>query len=290
MDEENVTNGDDVIAVVVPEVVDEIQGEILSLCAYPENVADLPETQIMQQRSILSKPKLEKYKREFFNAVCCLVGIEVGRMPTANISSVYQSCMTIYSNLLLRGGENLLLNTIGLFVYLPGATFPAEVLQHLVDFCSKEMNKESRAATKATKVVVTAAESNGILLGKFIFDTYSAMKTAVNNQYNPLYREPKSGENITGVLLQVRMTLFRAHQKILFREKLMRESKNLAEFKNKCNQSDRDVWITSRQVNFKEVDFDVDWYPNGWMIFCLCGKPAGNRYYSVIVQLLHIEF
>lgn len=269
---------DDDLANVVdaPEVGNENPTEILPLCAYPENIVDLPEIQVMHQRSLLSKPKLEKYKKEFFTAVCCLVGIEVGRMPTANLPTVYQSCMTIYSSLLTKGGESLLLNTIGLFIYLPGTTFPPEILQHLVDFCSKEMNKDSRAATKATKVVVSAAESNSILLGKFIFDTYCSTRTAVNNQYNPLYREPKSGENISGVLLQVRMTLFRSHQKSLFREKLMRESKNLAEFKNKSNQSDRDTWITNRLINFKDVDFDVDWYPNGWMIFCLCGKAAGN--------------
>jgi hypothetical protein len=62
------------------------------------------------------------------------------------------------------------------------------------------------------------------------------------------------------------MTHFRAHQKGLFREKLMRESKNLAEFKNKSNPGDRETWVTSRLGNFKEVDFDEDWYPNGWIL------------------------
>ena len=266
MEDENIANVPD-----VPGIVD----EITSLCAYPENVVDLPEIQIMYQRSLLSKSNSLNFKKQMHSSVCCVSGIEVGRMPTAAMPAVYQSTMTVYSNLIMKGGEYLILNTIGLFVHLPGTTIPADVLQYLVDFCSKEMNKESRAATKATKVVVTAEEGNNILLGKAIFDIYSSTRTAVNNQYNPLFREPTSGENITGVLLQVRMTLFRAHQKGLFREKLMRESKNIAEFKNKSNASDRETWITSRLGNFKEVDFDEDWYPNGWMIFCLCGKPAG---------------
>jgi hypothetical protein len=109
--------------------------------------------------------------------------------------AVDRSTMTVYSNLILKGGENLIMNMIGLFVHLPESTIPPNALQHLVDFCSKEMNKDSRAATKATKVVGTAAEGNNILLGKAIFDIYSSTRTAVNNQYNPLFRGPKSGEN-----------------------------------------------------------------------------------------------
>ena len=211
MEEETVANTPNVPGVV---------GEIVYLCAYPENVVDLPEIEIMQQRSLFLKSNSLNFKKQVHTSVCCMTGIEVGRMPTAARSTVCQSSMTVYSNLITKGGENLLLNTIGLFAYLPGSTIPSDVLQYLVDFCSKEMNKERRAATKATKVVVTAAEVNNILLGKAIFDIYSSTRTAVNNQYNLVFREPKSGENITGVVLHVRMTLCRAHEKGLLERNL----------------------------------------------------------------------
>ena len=217
----------------VNEGAEEAINEILQLLAYPELVVDLPEKQTMHQRAVGTKPKLEKYKKEFFVAVCCLVGIQVGRMPTTNIQCVYQSCSTIYTQLLESGGANLLANTIGLFIYLPNQTFPAEIYQYLVDFCTKEINKESRAAAKATKVVVSEVEAAMILRGKSIFDTYSSTRTAVNNTMNPLFREPKSGENISGVLLQIRMTLHQAHLKSIQREKFMRESRSLPEFKQK---------------------------------------------------------
>ena len=261
----------------VNEGAEEAVNEILQLLAYPEAVVDLPEMQIMHQRAIVTKPKLEKYKKEFFVAVCCLVGIQVGRMPTTNLQCVYQSCSTIYTQLLEGGGLNLLSNTIGLFIYLPNQTFPAEIYQYLVDFCTKEINKESRAAAKATKVVVSEVEAAMILRGKSIFDTYSSTRTAINNTMNPLFREPKSGENISGVLLQIRMTLHQAHLKNIQREKFMRESRSLPEFKQKSKSVEREAWITKKLSDYVNGEFDVDWYPSGWMIFCLCGVPAGNR-------------
>jgi hypothetical protein len=88
-----------------------------------------------------------------------------------------------------------------------------------------------------------------ILRGKIIFDTYCSAKNAVNNLMNPLYRKPKSGENISGVLLQVRMTLYKDHMKSLQREKLMRESRNLAELKGKSNAADREAWIVQYVSN-----------------------------------------
>lgn len=236
----------------VADAVAEVPGELLQLLPYPENVVDIPETQMMQLKSVLSKSKLDKYKKEFFITVCCLVGIEVGRKETSNMSSLYQQCMTIYAGLLNDNGSALLLNTIGLFVYLPNATFPPEIYQSLLEFCAKEFKNESRAASKATKVVVTPSEAQCILRGKVIFDTYSDTRKLVNNQYNNLHREPTSGENLSGVLLQVRMTLFKAYRKGLERDKFMRESKNLPEYAGKGEATDREAWINGKLADFTE--------------------------------------
>ena len=185
----------------------EVLGELLQLLAYPENVVDLPEVQVMQTKSLLTKSSMIRYKKEIFTTVCCVAGIEVGRKETMNQSSLYQHSMTIYANLLIYNGSALLMNTIGLFVHLPGSTFLPDIYKSLLEFCAKEFKNESRAASKATKVVVSPEEAQNILRGKVIFNTCTATRKVANNQYNSLFREPKSGENLSGVLLLVR-TLF----------------------------------------------------------------------------------
>jgi hypothetical protein len=88
--------------------------------------------------------------------------------------------MTIFSQLVENNGQNLLANTIGLFVYLPNQTIPADVYQYIVDFCTKEVDKASRAATKATKVVVTEQKESMILRGKIIFDTHCTIHASLS--------------------------------------------------------------------------------------------------------------
>jgi hypothetical protein len=57
-------------------------GEIIQLLKYPENVIDQPEAAKMLIAALQSKSKMEKYKKDWFNTVCCLVGLEVGDSPT----------------------------------------------------------------------------------------------------------------------------------------------------------------------------------------------------------------
>jgi hypothetical protein len=41
--------------------------------------------------------------------------------------------------------------------------------------------------------------------GQYVFKTYQAIRLTVNRDYNPLWREPKSGETTNaGILLQIR--------------------------------------------------------------------------------------
>ena len=104
-------------------------GEILQLLSYPENVVDQPESVKMLTVATQSKSKMEKYKKDFFNTVCCLVGFEIGDSPTTNSNDIYQRCMTIYGKLLKSNGAALLADTIGIFVHLPGTTIPKDVYQ-----------------------------------------------------------------------------------------------------------------------------------------------------------------
>ena len=45
--------------------------EILQLLSYPENVVDQPESVKMLTVATQSKSKMEKYKKDFFNTICC---------------------------------------------------------------------------------------------------------------------------------------------------------------------------------------------------------------------------
>ena len=115
-------------------------GEILQLLSYRENVVDQPEAAKMLSVASQSKSKMEKYKKDFFNTVCCLMGLEIGDTPTTNLNDLYQKCMTIYGKLLEGNGAALLSNTIGIFVHLPGGVFPQNVYQFLMNFVTKEFN------------------------------------------------------------------------------------------------------------------------------------------------------
>jgi hypothetical protein len=264
-------------------------GEILQLLKYPENVVDQPEAAKMLTAALQSKSKMEKYKKDFFNSVCCLVGLEVGDTPTTNLNDIYQRCMTIYSKLLENNGTALLANTIGIFVHLPGGAFPSDILQFLLSFLTKGFNLETRTAAKALKVVSSEAETSILMRGKVVWDTFMEAKKTVNNVHNPLYREPKSGENLAGVLLQIRMTLHKENAKDLEKSRLLRVSRTMPEFigfaKSNVIANARMAWNNTKMLDFNYAGFEDDWYPAVWMIFFLCGLPAGNIY--IIYDCIH---
>lgn len=256
-------------------------GEILQLLSYPENVVDQPESVKMLTVATQSKSKMEKYKKDFFNTVCCLVGLEIGDSPTTNLNDIYQKCMTIYGKLLESNGAALLANTIGIFVHLPGTTFPKDIYQSLLNFTTKAFNLETRTASKALKVVASEAESSVLMRGKIVWETYQETKRTVNNVHNPLFREPKSGENLAGVLLQIRMTLHKANAKDLERSRLLRVSRTMPEFlgfaKSNVIAASRMAWNSNKLTEFNYSGFEEDWYPAIWMVFFLCGLPAGKN-------------
>lgn len=267
------------IAVVDP-VSQEEGGEILQLLSYPENVVDLPEAIKMLNVAGQSKSKMEKYKKDFFSVVCVLVGLEISDSPTTNLNDLYQRAMSIYSKLLENNGAALLANTIGIFVHLPAGAFPKEIYQFLLNFTTKEFNLETRNAAKAQKVVTSEAETSVLMRGKVVWETFQDTKKQVNNVHNPLYREPKSGENLAGVLLQIRMTLHKANAKDLERSRLLRVSRTMPEFigfaKNNTIATARLAWNVSKLTEFNYTGFEEDWYPAVWMVFFLCGLPAGE--------------
>ena len=266
-------------------------GEILQLLSYPENVVDQPEATKMLTVANQSKSKMEKYKKDFFNTVCCLVGLEIGDTPTTNLNDLYQKCMTIYGKLLESNGAALLANTIGIFVHLPGGAFPPNVYQFLMNFVTKEFNLETRTASKALKVVSSEAETAVLMRGKVVWETYLETEKTVNNVHNPLYRDPKSGENLAGVLLQIRMTLHKENAKDLERSRLLRVSRTMPKFlgfaKSNIIATARMAWNTSKLTEFNYTGFEDDWYPAVWMIFFLCGLPAGKYRYLRIIHNKH---
>lgn len=105
---------------------------------------------------------------------------------------------------------------------------------------------------------------------------------------NPFFKEPKFRENNSEVLLHLRMTLHQALLKNFPRGKFMRESRSLPEFKQKFKSVEREAWIIKKLSDYVDGEFDVDWYPSGWMIFSLCRVPAGNQYISNLFHLVFI--
>lgn len=249
-------------------------GEILQLLSYPENVVDQPESVKMLTVATQSNSKMEKYKKDFFNTIYCLVGLEIGDSPTTNINDIYQRYMTIYGKLLESNGAALLANTVGIFVHLPGTTFPKDVYQSLLNFTTKAFNLETRTASQALKVVTSEAESSILMRREIVWETYQDTKRTVNNLHNPLYREPKSGENLAGVLLQIRMTLHKANAKDLERSRLLRVSRTMPEFlgfaKSNSISASRMAWNSSKLTEFNYSGFEEDWYPAIWMVsYCV---------------------
>jgi hypothetical protein len=109
-------------------------GEIIQLLKYPENVIDQPEAAKMLTAALQSKSKIDKYKKDWFSTVYCLVGLAVGDSPTTHLNDMFQRCMTIYNKLLETNGAALLANTIGIFVHSSPVTF--------FSFCSVFLPKD----------------------------------------------------------------------------------------------------------------------------------------------------
>ena len=109
--------------------------------------------------------------------------------------------------------------------------------------------------------------------GKVVWETYLETKKTVNNVRNPLYRDPKTGENLAGVLLQIRMTLHKENAKDLERSRLLRVSRTMPEFlgfaKSNVIATAGLAWNNSKLTEFKYTGFEEDWYPAVWMIFFL---------------------
>ena len=138
---------------------------------------------------------------------------------------------------------------------------------------------ETKNASKALKVVISEAETAALMRGKIVWETYHDTKRTVNNVHNPLYREPKSGENLAGVLLQIRMTLHKANAKDLERSRLLCVSRTMSEFlgfaKSNAIAANRMAWNSNKLTEFNYSGFEKDWYPAIWMVFFSCGLPAG---------------
>ena len=175
--------------------------------------------------------------------------------------------MTNYGKLLESNGAALLANTIGIFAHLPGTTFPKDVYQSLLNFTTKAFNLQTRTASKALKVVASEAKLSVLM--------------QANIGWNPLYREPESGEILAGVLLQIRITLYKANAKDLERSRLLRVSCSMLEFlgfaKSNLIAASRMAWNSNKLTESNYSGFEEDWYPTIWMVLSLCGLPAGNQ-------------
>ena len=86
------------------------------------------------------------------------------------------------------------------------------------------------------------------------------------------------------------MALHKANAKDLERSRLLRVSRTMPEFlgfaKCKIIAAARLAWNTSKLTEFNYTGFEDDWYPTVWMIFFLCGLPAGKHSYMLLMNQL----
>ena len=121
-------------------------------------------------------------------------------------------------------------------------------------------------------------EQDQWILGYNIFQTFDEVKKMVVNTLGPLYTTPlPSGHSKEGALLRLRMSLYKPlheeHQRDLC----------VKEYQKKCKQQQLPTTINQKLKYLEEHmpkrlekigEFQMSWFPTGWLTFCLMGKPS----------------
>jgi len=146
-------------------------------------------------------------------------------------------------------------------------------------FVNKDIPKESKKMSRQTKVVDDQARRI-CDVGKEIWDMFhDGVKQC--NVFNPLYVPPKSGQNISGVLLQIREGVFKTDTLRRMHDSAYLKAMRQDEFKGKkdlATVSARNLFI-KKEIDknlSKEDKFTTDWYPPFWLLFVYFGVPCGK--------------
>jgi hypothetical protein len=143
----------------------------------------------------------------FFSYMCCLIGASiVTRDNTMSINDIYLAAYTRYVSFFVGNYYQIIHSGQGLFQNVPDGKIPDLVLEKSNEFLVRD--NPGVVPTNFNSVVETIRAKKG----KEIWENYKETKREVVNVCNLLVREIKSGENKTGVLLEIREKLFALDQ------------------------------------------------------------------------------
>ena len=143
----------------------------------------------------------------FYTYMCCVIGASiVTRDSTMSLNDIYLSCYTRYVSFFVGNYFQIIHSGHGLFQNVPDGKIPDIVLEKSKEFLVRDNPGE--VPTNLNSVV----EGIRVKKGKEIWEVYKEAKREVVNVCNLLVREIKSGENKTGVLLEIREKLFALDQ------------------------------------------------------------------------------
>lgn len=139
----------------------------------------------------------------FFSYMCCLIGATIStRDSTMSQNDIYINAYTRYVSFFVGNYFQIVNSGHGLFTNVPDGKIPDFVLEK-----SKEFLVRDNAGVVPTNFN-SVGDAVRLKKGKEIWDLYKETKKEVVNVCNTLVREIKSGENKTGVLLEIREKLF----------------------------------------------------------------------------------
>ena len=139
----------------------------------------------------------------FFSYMCCLIGATiVTRDSTMSQNDIYINAYTRYVSFFVADYFQIVNSGHGLFTNVPDGKIPDFVLERSKEFLARDH------AGVAPINFNSVSEALRLKKGKEIWDLYKETKKEVVNVANTLVREIKSGENKTGVLLEIREKMF----------------------------------------------------------------------------------
>ena len=130
-----------------------------------------------------------------------------------HISDIHRTCYVAFGKYLLDGGRAFILNTTAILLQLtPSGGWPDSVYPSLEQFTLKEYNLATKEARKIVGTEADRGKANSLMRGSEIWTTFKAAQKSANT-YNSSWRKLKSGENKSGLLTQIRESLWPREEK-----------------------------------------------------------------------------
>ena len=219
------------------------------------------------------KTTQQQIHREFFVFISCLIGQETTTNgDKMHINDIYKLCYISFGKYLEDNGRAFLLNTTAILnQQSPPGAWPEGVYKYLQQFMSKEYNLSTKEARRILGKVQDKLRANNIMRGLEIWTTFKAAQKSAN-VYNSSWRKLKSGENKSGLLKQIRESIWPGEEK----QKNVKRVQAKALQKKIDNEAEKATWIAKEieEANKNPEPFNPKWFPTGWISFCYLGYPS----------------